>query len=115
MKPKHLMLWAVAITSVLLVGCGGFCAMHEMLKRTHSLDVILLTPRVGEALVVLVVASVISTLVVGLTKVRAGTVQFSGLGVTFQGLACHATIWVVVFATVSVAFLALIKCLAAYV
>lgn len=110
MKPKDVLRWAATVISVLLLGGIGLCGIRGMFRLYDS--VVVLTPHTGESLVVLVVASMIATLVVGLSNVNAGDFQFSGLGINFKGLACQATIWVAVFVSFSVAFLAVVKCLA---
>ncbi len=40
---------------------------------------------------------------------QAGGVQFSGLGITFKGFACQATLSVIVFISFSGAFMASMK------
>lgn len=107
MKPKDMITWAASVTAVLLTGCIGLCGMHEMFRRTFPDEV--LTPSASRALLILAVASLVSTFVVRLSKVTTGTFQFSGLGITFKGLACQATLWVLVFISFSAAFLAMMK------
>lgn len=110
MKPKDVLRWAATTIAVLLLAGIGFCGMRGMFKLYNS--TVVLTPQTGESLIVLVVASMSATIVVALSNVRTGTFQFSGLGINFKGLACQATIWVVVFVSFSVAFLAVMKCVA---
>jgi uncharacterized membrane protein len=63
-----------------------------------------LTPGVTQALLVLLIAVFIASIVVHLSKVTAGEFQFSGLGFSFRGFACQATLWVLVFMSVTVGF-----------
>jgi hypothetical protein len=111
MNPKIVIVWALSITAVLLVACIGVCGMYGMVKLSLSSGGVL-TPCVVRSLVILLVASLVATLVACSARVTAGRFQFSGLGITFKGFACQATLWVVVFISFSAAFLAFMKCLA---
>jgi hypothetical protein len=111
MKPRNLITWAGALTAIAFGACIGLCGMHEMLSMSFSPHG-LLTPASLRTLLVLMLASLIATLVVCLSKVASGKFQFSGLGMDFKGFACEATIWVVVFVSFTAAYVAVLKCIA---
>jgi hypothetical protein len=110
MKPKDIITWALSITATFLAACIALCGMYGMVRLSLSPGGVL-TPCAFRSLVILLVASLVATLVTCYSRVTAGRFQFSGLGITFKGVACQATLWVVVFISFSGAFLALTKCL----
>jgi len=107
MKPKQVIAWAMTLTAILLLGCIVVCGVRAMFQPNFSLAGVVmsvLTPGVTQALLVLLIAVFIASIVVHLSKVTGGEFQFSGLGFTFKGFACQATLWVLVFMSVTVGF-----------
>ena len=112
MAPKDIVAWAIAGTSAAVVSALGVWSIRQVLSSDFQLNSFI-RPSVLEALFIILLAAMVATMVVLLARSPHGTFQFSGMGISFKGIVCPATLWTFVFVCIIAAAFTLVSGLSA--